>query len=295
MYISLRFLVQVAARMSSSTCPSTDKTLPLNLPTPRTLPRVSFRSSTTSSSLPPATPPPWVCAATFTMPRSFLSTSFTATDDCLALCSSDIISLRFRFTVVPTNGSAMKAWRMDMIVRRSLRNTDMVSSQHLRYPPSTPHTPRGDTQFCVSRNGTTSGVSSFIPFPKRQSKSTWTTDPVIVESRMFSPCLSPRPTTKPRMLHTAWDLTKLLRFCSQSLGSAAFLTNHSCNTGVYRFRNWPTKQSWHFGPCRSFIMRCHSSWPIPRSDQRSQTMGRMPLVLGTHSIRPYCSCKIVTQ
>ena len=88
----------------------------------------------------------------------------------------------------------------------------IVISHAMRKTPSTPVTPNPSIMFCVRRNGTRSGTSKFLPlcagvrerctpcdhedktrptFSNRQLKSTCTTSPVLVSSRMFSQCRSP--------------------------------------------------------------------------------------------------------
>ena len=70
----------------------------------------------------------------------------------------------------------------------------------------------------------------------KKAKSTWTASPVVASSRMFSPCLSPRPTMCPTMDHTAVVLVKASRAVCQVAGSGKRARNQRCSTGGYNAR-----------------------------------------------------------
>ena len=125
-----------------------------------------------------------------------------------------------------TSGSWMKASNTLISVSLLSLRSCIVTSQAIRKTPvnyglgrarttaghrspSTPVMPNPSMMFCVNLKGTRSGVSSCLPYPtpvrretqlvyramptfsKRQLKSTWTTSPVVVSSRMFSEWRSP--------------------------------------------------------------------------------------------------------
>mmetsp|Transcript_94654 Transcript_94654/g.262977 ORF Transcript_94654/g.262977 Transcript_94654/m.262977 type:complete len:248 (+) Transcript_94654:424-1167(+) len=171
----------------------------------------------------------------------------------------------------------------------------MQSSHVRRNTPSIPVTPKADTQFCVRRKGTVSGRGRSMPLPKRQSKSTWTTRPLSISRRMFSPWRSPRPTTYPSMHHSACDLLNIMRLDSHIDGSA-LCENHFCNIGGCLGKTNFVKVSWRslLRSKMSLISRRLCCGPCWVRFQRSSMTWRMPRVLDTHSMRPQLSWRMTT-
>mmetsp|Transcript_13032 Transcript_13032/g.32951 ORF Transcript_13032/g.32951 Transcript_13032/m.32951 type:complete len:289 (-) Transcript_13032:505-1371(-) len=207
MYIIPRFSLLVASAISLSVCPSAESG------------RLGF-------ALTPTTTPSSLLAILLMASRAgFIS------DDAEELAHSTKGSC--------TNVSSTLR-RVSLFERRTFR---VVSHDFLK-TPSYPDTPMASIMFWVRRKGTTSGFSSASPLSKRHEKSTCTQSPLLESIRTFSPCLSPKPTMWPHMLHTAQLLENLSLDSSHKLGSGKCCKNHLCSLGGNRASTLFSKMAW---------------------------------------------------
>mmetsp|Transcript_4253 Transcript_4253/g.18055 ORF Transcript_4253/g.18055 Transcript_4253/m.18055 type:complete len:572 (-) Transcript_4253:52-1767(-) len=198
----------------------------------------------------------------------------------------------FRDALHSTSGSCTNVSSTDMSASRWLRSTDRVISLARMKTPSYPPAPSPSMMFCVSRNGTISGVSSSSPLSKRHEKSTCTQSPLSWSSRMFSPCLSPRPTTCPTMLHTAAVCANAVRAPCHAAGRSFHrFRNHRWNTGGNFFKisrihvvGVALRRS-----CVSFTSASVRLWYRPSRTYSAWITCLNPVVCGTHSIKPQSS------
>lgn len=83
---------------------------------------------------------------------------------------------------------------------KAVRKAQLLLLAHL-YMPSCLRGPIAASILCVSRKGTLSGHSNASPLLNRQLKSTCTVSPFVESNDMFSPCLSPRPSKRNKIIY----------------------------------------------------------------------------------------------
>ena len=162
-------------------------------------------------------------------------------------------------------GSWMKESRKETMFLEFLRRTLCTTSQLRWNTPFSLKIPKASMMFWVRRKGTISGIFSFAPFSKMQSKSTWVTSPVCEWMRILSPWRSPNPMTYPIIDQIAVDFTKFVFASYQISGEGKCSESHWPNTGLLsvftycQIKVWssPLPISWAF-----FFMSCISPFTL---------------------------------